>query len=355
MAAGAACRDDALDHSGEAVATVELAPPTATVAVGASVLFTATPLDAAGNALAGRKVLWVSADSNFATVSDDGVVTGRFVGTVPIAASVEGKTGTASVIVVPIPVSVVRVSPPSRDLTVGQSAQLTAEALDARGIVLPGRAVAWSSNRPNVATVNVNGVVTGHATGAAVITATVEGKSAAAAITVSAAPVASVVVSPSSATLIIGQTAQLQAEPRSAAGQPLSRPVTWSSSAPNVASVTSNGLVTALAPGNATISASSEGRTGTSSITVELAPVARVEITPADLSIRTGQSAQLTAWVYDARNNIAIGHVVTWTSSDTKVATVDNTGRVRGERQGTVTITATAGGKSGTARLRVQS
>ena len=268
--AGAGCSHDSLDPSGEAVATVEIAPSPAIVAVGASVLLTATALDAGGNALAGRKVQWVSADSNFATVSGAGVVTGKFVGTVPIAASIEGKSATADVVVIPMPVALVRVSPASRDLTVGQSAQLTAQAFDARGIVLPGRAV------------------------------------------------------------------------------------TWSSSAPNVVTVTSSGLVTALSPGNATITASIEGRTGTSSVKAELPPVARVEVLPTDISVRPGQTAQLTARVYDARNTIITGYVVTWTSSDTKVATVDNTGRVRGERQGTATITATAGGKSGSARVRVQ-
>jgi len=44
--------------------------------------------------------------------------------------------------------------PSSRDLTVGQTAQLVAEPLDAQGKVLSGRSVAWSSSRPNVATVS---------------------------------------------------------------------------------------------------------------------------------------------------------------------------------------------------------
>jgi uncharacterized protein YjdB len=287
-------------------------------------------------------------------VSDAGVVTGRYVGTVPIAASVEGKSATAQVIVTPTPVVTLRVSPTSRDLAVGQSVQLTAEPLDAQGAVLQGRTVTWTSSRPSVASVSASGVVTGLSPGGAAITATVEGKSAAAAVTVSPAPVAAVVVTPGSATLVLGQTTQLQAEPRSASGQPLSgRVVTWSSNASQVASVTSSGLVTALSPGTATITASSEGRNGTATIRVELAPVHRVEVTPASPDIEEGQSVRLTAWVYGAGNTIVTGHAVTWTSSDAKVATVDDTGLVRGVRKGTATITATAGGKSGTSRVRV--
>ena len=139
-AAGAACQGDSLDPV--EIATVEVAPPTATVTVGASVSLTATVLDAAGNVVTGRRVRWATADSNFATITDAGVVTGRYVGTVPVAASVEGKTATAQVIVVPVPVASVRISPASRDLSVGESARLTAEALDGRGVVLSGRPIA---------------------------------------------------------------------------------------------------------------------------------------------------------------------------------------------------------------------
>jgi uncharacterized protein YjdB len=322
--------------------------------IGATASLTATALDAAGNVVTGRRVLWVSADSNFATVSDDGVVTGRYAGTVPVAASVEGKTATAQVIVIPIPVATVRVSPSSRDLTVGESAQLTAEALDARGAALSGRPVAWTTSRPNVANVSASGVVTAVAPGSAVITATVEGKSGVAAITVSPVAVTTVVVSPSSATLVVGETSAFEAQPRGPSGQPLSgREVTWVSNRTQVATVTAAGVVFAVSPGTATITASSEGRSGTASVTVVAPSIQRVEVTPAEATIGEGGSFRLTATVYDSRGNVIPGQSVTWASSDTRIATVDDTGRVRGVRQGTVTITATAGGKVGTARVRV--
>ena len=166
--AGVACNGDEVGPSEVAVATVEVAPPTATVVLGTTVTLTASVLDADGHALTDRKVIWASADSNFATVSPSGVVTGRYVGWVPIAANVEGKAGIAQIQVVPVPVVAVRVSPASRDLTVGQTAQLTAEPLDAQGAVLSNRSVTWSSNRPNVASVNGNGVVAAVSVGSAV-------------------------------------------------------------------------------------------------------------------------------------------------------------------------------------------
>ena len=355
-AAGVACHEDAVEPSGVAVATVEVAPPTATVVVGATVTFTASALDAAGNVLTGRKVVWASADSNFATVSPNGVVTGRWVGTVPIAASVEGKAAIAQVQVIPVPVVAVRVSPASRDLTVGESAQLTAEPLDAQGNVLSGRSVAWSSSKPNVVSVAASGVVAGLSVGSAVITATVEGKSGVAAVTVSPAPVASVAVSPSSATLVVGQTVDLEAQPLDASGQPLSgRTVTWSSNRPEVATVVaSTGVVAAVSAGTATITASSEGRSGTATIVVEAPSVSRVEITPVTATVNVGGSFRLTATVYDTRGNVIPGAPVAWTSSDTRIATVDNTGRVVGVKEGSVIITATSGAKAGTAIVGVR-
>ena len=102
--AGVACNGDEVGPSEVAVATVEVAPPTATVVLGTTVTLTASVLDADGHALTDRKVIWASADSNFATVSPSGVVTGRYVGWVPIAANVEGKAGIAQIQVVPVPV-----------------------------------------------------------------------------------------------------------------------------------------------------------------------------------------------------------------------------------------------------------
>ena len=354
-AAGAACVNDTLHPSGEAVATVEVAPPTVTVTIGATVSLTATVLDAAGNVVTGRKVRWATADSNFATITDAGVVTGRYVGTVPVAASIEGKTATAQVIVIPIPVATVRVSPASRDLTVGESTTLTAETLDGRGAVLTGRPVAWTTSRPTVATVSASGVVTAIAPGSAVITAAAEGKSGVAAVTVSPAPIATVAVTPTSASLVVGQTIAFEAEPRTASGQPLpGRVVAWSSNAPQVATVSSSGLVIAVGAGTATITASSEGRSGTAQVTVTPPTVQRVDVTPAAATIAVGGSFRLTATVYDTRGNVIPGAEVTWTSSDTRVATVDSDGRVRGERQGNVTVTATSGSASGLARIRVE-
>jgi hypothetical protein len=155
---------------------------------------------------------------------------------------------------------------------VAETAQLDVVLEDADGKEISGRDVTWSSNRECVASVNQSGLVTAVADGTATITAESEGQTGTASITVetpSSAPVASVAVSPSSATLAVDATVQLDVVLEDADGHELSgRDVTWSSNGEGVASVDQTGLVTAVSEGTATITAESEGESGTASITV---------------------------------------------------------------------------------------
>jgi hypothetical protein len=184
------------------------------------------------------------------------------------ALGVEIKAGNGGPVV---PVASVQVAPASATVAVGGTVQLTATAFDASGEPLAGRTFTWVSDAPQVATVSATGLVTGVAAGPATISATSEGTVGRASVTVttSTEPVASVEVTPPSATIPVGGTVQLTATAKDAAGQPLTgRTFTWVSNAPQVATVSAAGLVTGAAAGPATITATSEGKSGSSSITV---------------------------------------------------------------------------------------
>jgi uncharacterized protein YjdB len=134
-------------------------------------------------------------------------------------------------------------------------------------------------------------------------------------------------------------------------------PVTWSTNSPTIAAVSQSGVVTGLSPGTATITATLGGRSGTAVITVQLAPVASVTIAPAQLNLRdrnNERTGQLTATLRDALGNVLTGRTVTWSSSRTSVATVNQNGLVTAQDEGDATITATAEGRSGTALVRVR-
>src|SRR6266851_2879166 len=251
------------------VASVTVSPAPATLLVGATLQLSAVTKDAAGNTLSSRVVTWSSSAPAVATVSASGLVTGVAAGSVTITATSEGINGTSAITVSNVPVASVTVSPAPAGLLVGATLQLSAVTKDAAGATLSGRVVTWSSSAPAVATVSASGLVTGVAAGSATITATSEGKSGTATVTVTNVPVASVTVSPAIASVLVGATLQLTATPKDTAGGPLSgRVVTWASSVPALATVDGNGLVTPIAVGAVTITATSEGKSGTATITV---------------------------------------------------------------------------------------
>jgi uncharacterized protein YjdB len=338
------------------VASVTVAPATASLTVGQTIQLTATPKDANGNPLSGRVITWQSSDNTIASVNSSGLVTGVGAGgPVTITATSEGQSGTATVNVTLAPVASVTVTPSSANVAITGTVQLTATPKDANGNPLTGRAISWSSSDNTIATVSSSGLVTGVAAGTVTITATSEGKSGTASITVAGAPVATVIVTPASASVQAGQTVQLTATLKDANGNILTgRVVTWSSSNTSAASVNSTGLVTANAAGSATITATSEGKTGTSAITVTPVPVASVTVTPATASVATGGTVQLTATPKDANGNPLTGRVITWQSSNSAIASVNGSGLVTGVAAGgPVTITATSEGQSGTSAVTV--
>ena len=258
--------------AGAPVASVTVTPASASVQAGQTQQLSATLKDANGNILTGRTVTWSSSNTSVATVSSSGLVTAKVAGSATITATSEGQSGTASVTVTVVPVASVTVAPAAPSVNEGTTVQLTATPKDANGNPLSGRVVTWASSNTAVATVSSSGLVTGKVAGSATITATSEGQSGTATVTVVHVPVASVTVSPASASVQVGGTIQLTATPRDASGNPLSgRVVTWASSNTAMATVSSSGLVTGVAAGSATITATSEGQSGTSAITVTAA------------------------------------------------------------------------------------
>src|SRR5438876_4703772 len=336
------------------VASVALSPAVASVLVGATLQLTAIPQDASGSPLPGRPVTWASSFPAVATVSATGLVTSLAAGVATITATSEGKSGTAAVTVTTVPVASLTVSPATANLQAGATAQLTATPKDASGNPLSGRVVTWSSDTPGVATVSSSGLLTATAAGSATITATSEGTTASATVTVTQVPVASVTVSPASASIVVGATQQLTAVTKDAAGATLTgRVVTWSASDASVAIVSSSGLVTGRSAGSTIITATSEGKNGTSAITVTLVPVASVTVNPPSATILVGATRQLSAVTKDAAAATLSGRVVTWSTSNTAVAAVSSSGLVSGQSAGSATITATSEGKSGTSTITV--
>jgi uncharacterized protein YjdB len=253
--------------------SLAVAPATTLIQAGQQVQLTATAFD--GNLVdSGVAVNWSTSNSGVASVSATGLVTALAVGAATITASSGAVSGAAAITVVASAPTVasVSVNPASSSIYPGGTEQLSATLLDASGDVLGGIPVTWATSNGSIASVSSNGLVSGNALGSATITASAEGQSGSATVSVTAPVAASVTVSPSPVTLSPGETTQLVAQALDASGTPVSVSMSWASSDAGVASVSQSGNVTAVAIGSATITATAGAASGSADVTVQSGP-----------------------------------------------------------------------------------
>lgn len=284
-----------------------------------------------------KKVTWSSDDTSIAAVNSSGKVTAVSEGTAIITATTAdgGYTASCYVTVLKIPVTGVSLDKTTAALKVGGSIKLTAA-------ISPGNAtnkgVIWSSDNTLVATVNNVGIVAAVGEGAATITATtVEGGyTASCKVEAEYAPVTGVSLDKTTAEINVGESVRLTAilSPVDASN----KNVTWSSSDPSVAVVNDKGEVTAVGKGTAVITVTTfeGGYTASCNITA-VKSVTDVILNKTNAGLKVGESISLTATVTpeDASNKN-----ITWTSSNSSVAVVNDSGEVTAVALGTAVITA---------------
>ena len=291
-------------------------------------------------------VTWSSSNEQVATV-EGGVVKALQEGQATIKASAGGKEATCPVTVTKKYIPVERVTLNKTELALIKDTYevltVTIEPEDATY-----QTPAWTSSNANVATVDEAGRVTARGGGSAVVTATVDGKQATCAVTVTV-PVTSITLNYPDLSLVEGDTEVLVATitPTDATD----KTVTWSTSDATVAQVDAQGKVTALKVGEATITAKAGDKQATCAVTVvkKVIPVSEITLNKTTLNLIKGQSETLAALVSPAD---ATDKTVTWTSSNEQVATVSG-GKVTAVGGGNAVITAKAGDKSATCAVTV--
>ena len=310
--------------------------------------------DAQGNIVAGRDVSWSSSDTAIVTVSNAGMLTAISDGESTITASVEGVSGFATVTVSGAPVASISVSAQSASISVGQTQQLTASVSDAGGNILNDRIMSWTTSNEASATVSNAGLVTGIALGSSTITGTSEGKSATVVVEVSVSPVSSVSVTPQSVKLSAGQTQQLSETVTDKDGNVLSGfVIIWSSTNSASVTVSNTGLITGIAPGSSSITATIEGKIATASVNVAKAAVSSIGLKPNLSVVRIDENQQVIATVKSTSGGELLGVRLNWSSSDSSIATVSTTGVVTGKSVGTATIIVSFGGVTAQAKIEV--
>ena len=213
------------------------------------------------------------------------------------------------------------------------------------------KSLRWTSSNPNVATVDNNGLVTGRSSGTSTITCTTtDGSNLSASCTITVAQLITSISMQGSLEMNTGNTYRLSVSisPASATGKSLK----WNSSNGNVATVSSDGTVTAKSPGTANITCvTTDGskKSATCTVTVKQG-VTGITLNKTSATIGVGNSTQLTANVSPSN---ATNKSVKWNSSNTGVATVNGNGQVTGVGVGTTTITCRISDGNATASCTV--
>jgi len=273
---------------------------------------------------------------------EDGVVTGVSVGTTTITAIVGNKTATCDVTVTS-PLKEIKVNPSEVTVLKNQSQTVNVEYLPAD--TTDDKTITWSVENSKVAEITANGAevtITGKKQGETVVTATTaNGLTSTCKVEVKEVPITEIKLDVTSKKLESGETQEVNVEylPADTTDE---KAVTWKSSNTDVATVDENGVITAVAGGQADITATTaNGVSATCRITVPI-HLNGISLEKTSLNLRKGQSSDALSVVYDPVNTTDEFPTI-WSSSDETVATVNAQGVVTGLKEGTAIIKVQVG------------
>ncbi len=299
-------------------------------------------------------VVWSSDRPSVASVNASGLATGSEVGTCSITANYtlngESVSAAASLTVVNF-----KITPASATIPLGSNQQYQAEFIDADGKVTnvtESQAITWSSGNTGAATINAQGLATAHGVGESTISAiyNISGGSVSASASLTVVkPIFS--ITPANSTILLGSTQQFQATVTDIAGnaQDVTQSVTWSSDQPGIAIInSSSGLATGKGVGTCVITGTyvvnGVSLTATSTLEVinpSMALSLVVRPVPMTDAIFVGDKQQFCALIkYSDGSTTDVTNLVTWTSSDSSVASIDENGLASGISPGTSLISA---------------
>ncbi len=328
--------------------SIAVTPTDSSIAKGTTQQFTATgTFDDQTTQDITSLATWTSTNTMVATVSNASGSKGLATATVEqwvrlpdkttIEATFMGEKGMTSLTVTPPSLVSIDVTSPSSSIAKGTTSQFTATGIysDQTTQNITNQVV-WKSSNTSVATISntpgPQGIATAVAGGITTITATLSNKTGSTSLIVTTATLVSIEITPQDP-IPVGRQQQLTAAGSFSNNttQDITTQVTWTSSETSVATISSGpnswgGMVDAKIMGQTTIEAAFMGKTETFLLTVDPPSLDRIEVTPIKIvTIAPGATQQYTAMgVYSDNSTPIITDKVTWTSSDTNVATISN-------------------------------
>ena len=284
-----------------------------------------------------KTLTWSSSDKTVATVTNKGVVSGKKAGTSVITCTAANGVKASCTVRVINPATGITLSEKEITLAAGTTRKLTAKVSpdDATD-----KTVRWTSSDNKVATVSAEGEITGIAGGKCTITATTNsgGKVASCSVTVTQSVSG---IRFETARLSMYETETTTLSPIITPSTATNTALTWTTSDANIANVSAAGIVTARAPGNAIITATTKDGGFSDSVTItvsKMVPVTGIYISYNNIELMAGNNYTISAQVFPSN---ASNKNIIWESSDTSVAAVFNGGEVSANGPGKATITAT--------------
>ena len=342
--------------------SIDVEPKAVAIALGTEQQFSAVGTFDDGSTQLLTSVTWTSSLPGTATINLSGLATAVGTGSSTISAISGSVTGTASLSVSSAALVSIAVTPANSSMAVGTTKQFTATGTfsdsSTQDLTL---SVLWGSSSPATATINNLGSVGSLATGTTTISATLGAISGSTTLTVSTAHLVSISINPSNPRIQKGTSLKLTAVGTFSDGSTSSNlsGLSWKSSKPNIAQVRGSGLAHGKKAGTVTISASSAGIKGTTTLTVGTGTLTSVAITPLDSSVTLGNTQQFTATgSFNDGTTQDITLTTHWSSSSASVATIANAPSVGGlattHGVGTTSIGANAKGVTASTTMTVQ-
>jgi len=341
-----------------ALTGILISPDDLTLGIGINQQYVATAIYSDGSVedLASG-VTWSSSTTSTATIDASGLASTAGAGQTTLTATVGSFSDTTTLTVVPANLMSISVSPNPGTLAVGTTQPFMALGTFDDGSTQLLTSVTWTSSQPGVATVDAaTGVAAAVGAGTINVTATSGSFSGSAQLTVTAATLVSLTVTPVNAATAPGTTKQFTATGTfsDSSTQDVTVSALWSSSNPGAATVSNVGLASGLLNGTTTITAAIGSVSDSTTLTISTAHLVSITVSPSNPRINKGTQIKFTATgqFSDGSTSTQLSGL-TWKSSKPNIAQVRVSGVARGKKNGSATITASASGVKGTTTLTV--
>ncbi|MFZ0954047.1 MAG: Ig-like domain-containing protein, partial [Candidatus Sulfotelmatobacter sp.] len=322
-----------------------ISPAAPTVALGQSKQLTATGVfsDHSQQDIT-KTVTWSSAQPSVASISQSGLASGKLVGSAKLTAKSDSVTATVALTVAAAALVSIAITPHSLSVPKGETQQLSAVGTFSDGSQKTiTDSATWLVSPSGIATISATGLVKGQEAGSTKVIADLDSIRGSDPLTVSAAILVSIAVSPQNPSVPKGETRQLDAIATFSDGtqKTITDSTTWSVAPPGIATISSTGLVTTQAVGSATVTAASASIRESDPLMVLPPILVSIAVAPANSSIMLGSTEQLTATgTFSDGSTQDLTNSASWSSANSSLVSIGPTGLAAAKSVGSTSISA---------------